>query len=90
MTGMAGFSKAFCRVESSGSFSGTKSVWYYELTNDGFELKQTRKPIDGNQLPDFLTKWNSRAVSENSWSLSSPIRCATVMPGPGRKLARTR
>jgi type I restriction enzyme M protein len=34
--------------------SGTESVWYYDLTNDGFELKQTRKPIAGNQLPDFL------------------------------------
>ena len=37
--------------------SGTKSIWYYDLTNDGFELKQTRKPIAGNQLPDFLAKW---------------------------------
>ena len=35
---------------------GTKSVWFYELTNDGFELKQTRRPIQGDQLPDFLTK----------------------------------
>ena len=39
---------------------GTESVWFYELTNDGFELKQTRKPIDGNQLPDFLAKWQKR------------------------------
>jgi type I restriction enzyme M protein len=28
--------------------AGTDSVWYYELTNDGFELKQTRKPIPGS------------------------------------------
>lgn len=47
--------------------SGTDSVWYYELTNDGFELKQTRKPIAGNQLPDFLAKWQVRAEAENSW-----------------------
>src|SRR5690606_4526628 len=47
----------------------TKSVWFYELTNDGFELRQTRKPIAGNQLPDFLVKWPGRADSENSWSL---------------------
>ena len=32
----------------------TSSVWFYELTNDGFELKSTRKPMDGNQLPNFL------------------------------------
>jgi len=47
--------------------SGTESVWYYELNNDGFELKQTRKPIPGNQLPDFLAKWQGRLEGENSW-----------------------
>jgi type I restriction enzyme M protein len=47
----------------------TESVWFYELANDGFELKQTRKPIDGNQLPDFLTKWRNRLQGENSWSV---------------------
>ncbi len=50
--------------------SGTKSVWFYELTNDGFELKQTRKPIAGDQLPDFLAKQLKREISENSWTLS--------------------
>ena len=49
--------------------SGTKSVWFYELTNDGFELKQTRKPIDGNQIPDFLKKWKKRINGENSWTV---------------------
>ncbi|UNT14093.1 class I SAM-dependent DNA methyltransferase [Pseudomonas sp. I3-I5] len=47
--------------------SGTESVWYYDLTNDGFELKQTRKPIAGNQLPDFLAKWQGRVEDDNSW-----------------------
>jgi type I restriction enzyme M protein len=47
----------------------TQSVWFYELTNDGFELKQTRKPIPGDQLPDFLAKWESRTTGENSWLL---------------------
>ena len=46
---------------------GTESVWYYELTNDGFELKQTRRPIAGSQIPDFLSKWKKRAIDENSW-----------------------
>jgi len=48
----------------------TESVWYYELTNDGFELKQTRKPIDGSQIPDFLAKWKKRVETDNSWTLS--------------------
>lgn len=50
--------------------SGTKSVWFYELTNDGFELKQTRKPTIGGQLTDFGTKQLVREVSENCWILS--------------------
>ncbi len=45
----------------------TESVWFYELTNDGFELKQTRKPIQGDQLPDFLAKQLDRTVSGSSW-----------------------
>lgn len=49
--------------------SGTTSVWFYDLTNDGFDLKQTRKPINGNQLPDFLDKWRSRPDGDNSWTL---------------------
>jgi type I restriction enzyme M protein len=49
---------------------GTESVWYYELTNDGFELKQTRKPIPGSQFPDFLAKCKDPSAGENSWSVS--------------------
>lgn len=48
----------------------TENVWYYDLTNDGFELKQTRRPIPGNQLPDFLAKWQERVEGENSWNAS--------------------
>jgi type I restriction enzyme M protein len=49
--------------------AGTKSVWFYDLTNDGFELKQTRRPIPNGQLPDFVAKWSRLAASENSWSV---------------------
>jgi len=56
----------FDRMEDG---SGTKSIWYYDLTNDGFELKQTRKPIAGNQLPDFLANWEGRVDGDNSWTV---------------------
>ena len=46
----------------------TLSVWFYELTNDGFELKQTRRPVAGSQLPDFAEKQKTKALSERSWS----------------------
>jgi type I restriction enzyme M protein len=48
----------------------TKSVWFYELTNDGFDLKQTRRPIDGDQLPDFLAKRRKRLKGDTSWVVS--------------------
>jgi len=49
---------------------GTDSVWFYELTNDGFELKQTRRPMAGDQFPDFLAKQPTQVESENSWVLA--------------------
>lgn len=49
---------------------GTNDVWYYDLTNDGFDLKSTRRPIKGSQIPDFLAKWGKRTNDENSWKVS--------------------
>lgn len=49
---------------------GTDSVWFYELTNDGFELKQTRRPIEGEQFSDFLSKCKDKVEGENSWTVS--------------------
>ena len=46
---------------------GTKNVWYYELTNDGFDLKATRRQIQGSQIPDFLAKWDKQVLGSNSW-----------------------
>jgi type I restriction enzyme M protein len=51
--------------------SVTEKIWYYELTNDGFELKQTRRPMAGDQLPDFLNKWESRKKGDNSCCVSA-------------------
>jgi type I restriction enzyme M protein len=63
--------------------SSTKSVWFYDLTADGFSLDDKRTPIDGNDTPDVLAKWPNRdegpnsyrvpieKVKENDWSLAS-------------------
>jgi type I restriction enzyme M protein len=48
----------------------TTSIWYYELTNDGFDLKSSRKPIASSQLPDFLSKQPDREVGDRSWVIS--------------------
>jgi type I restriction enzyme M protein len=61
----------------------TKSVWFYDLTADGFSLDDKRTPIDANDIPDVQAKWPSReegansyrvpigTIRENDWSLAS-------------------
>lgn len=69
----------------------TKSVWFYDLTADGFSLDDKRTPIDANDIPDIVTKWprrdegpNSYRVSiekirENEWSLAAgPYRAVSA------------
>ncbi len=38
----------------------TKSVWFYDLTADGFSLDDKRTPIEANDIPDVLAKWPKR------------------------------
>ena len=61
----------------------TKSVWFYDLTADGFSLDDKRTSIDADDIPDVLTKWPDRAegpnsyrvpiekIGENDWSLAA-------------------
>jgi type I restriction enzyme M protein len=63
--------------------SPTKSVWFYDLTADGFSLDDKRTPIDVNDIPDVLAKWPRREegpnsycvpiekIKENDWSLAA-------------------
>jgi type I restriction enzyme M protein len=47
----------------------TKSVWFYDLTADGFSLDDKRTPIEANDIPDALAKWPSREESINSYQV---------------------
>jgi len=40
--------------------TATKSVWFYEITADGFSLSDTRAPVEENDIPDILQKWPKR------------------------------
>jgi type I restriction enzyme M protein len=63
--------------------SSTKSVWFYDLTADGFSLDDKRTPIDASDIPDVLAKWPEREegpnsyrvpiekIRENDWSLAA-------------------
>ena len=45
----------------------TESVWFYELTADGFSLDDKRTPIEANDIPDILAKWPNREEGPNSF-----------------------
>ncbi|MBI3615355.1 MAG: N-6 DNA methylase [Candidatus Omnitrophica bacterium] len=65
------------------SGKATKSVWFYDLTADGFSFDDKRTPIEANDIPDVLAKWPNRVegpnsycvsiekIKENDWSLAS-------------------
>ena len=73
---------------------GTRSVWFYDMTADGFSLDDKRTPIETNDIPDVLAKWASREegpnsyqvsiekIKENDWSLAAgrykPVTTETV------------
>lgn len=62
----------------------THSVWFYELTADGFSLDDKRAPIEANDLPDILAKWPGREDGPNSFRVPiEKIRdnCWQLMPG---------
>jgi type I restriction enzyme M protein len=60
-----------------------KSVWFYDITADGFSLDDKRAPIEANDIPDVLAKWPDREegpnsyrvplekIKENGWSLAA-------------------
>jgi len=48
----------------------TESVWFYDLTADGFSLDDKRTPIEANDIPDLLTKWEKRDEGPNSYRVS--------------------
>lgn len=61
----------------------TESVWFYDLTADGYSLDDKRTPIGANDIPDVLARWEKRdegpnsyrvaieKIRENDWSLAA-------------------
>ncbi len=56
--------------DSSPCQCATKSVWFYDLTADGFSLDDKRTPIASNDIPDVLAKWPNREEGPNSYRVS--------------------
>ncbi len=38
----------------------TEKVWFYDMQADGYSLDDKRSKIKDNDLPDIVTKWNTR------------------------------
>ena len=45
----------------------TESVWFYDITADGFSLDDKRNPIEANDIPDVLGMWPGRTEGKNSY-----------------------
>jgi type I restriction enzyme M protein len=43
------------------------SVWFYDLTADGFSLDDKRTPIEANDIPDVIAKWPGREEGPHSY-----------------------
>jgi type I restriction enzyme M protein len=72
----------------------TQSVWFYDITADGFSLDDRRTPIEANDIPDVVAKWPKREegpnsyrvpiekIRQNEWSLAAgrykPVTTETV------------
>ena len=46
------------------------SVWFYELTNDGFSHDDRRTPIADNDIPEIVRLWPTRGDSLKSFSVT--------------------
>jgi type I restriction enzyme M protein len=71
----AGVSTAILFFTKTNS-GGTDDVWFYDVRADGFSLDDKRNPVEANDLPDVLTRWQNladekdRARTEQSFLVS--------------------
>lgn len=54
----AGVSTAILFFTKTNS-GGTDDVWFYDVRADGFSLDDKRNPVESNDLPDVLTRWQN-------------------------------
>ena len=44
---------------------GTDNVWFYDMTADGYSLDAKRTPINENDIPDIISRYNNLSAEEN-------------------------
>lgn len=60
----AGVKTSFLIFEKTDK-GGTKDVWFYNMTNDGYTLDAKRQPCEGSDIPDVVARFNNLAKEEN-------------------------
>lgn len=55
----AGVSTAILVFTKTNS-GGTDKVWFYDMKADGFSLDDKRSPIEANDIPDIIERFNNR------------------------------
>ena len=55
----AGVSTAVMIFTKTGH-GGTDNVWFYDMKADGFSLDDKRSPVDDNDIPDIIERFNNR------------------------------
>jgi type I restriction enzyme M protein len=55
----AGVSTAILLFTKTGA-GGTDKVWFYGMKADGYSLDDKRDPVEANDIPDILAKWQKK------------------------------
>ena len=48
----------------------TQKTWFYEMENDGFTLDDKRTPIEENDIPDVISKYENKEESPKSFNVT--------------------
>jgi type I restriction enzyme M protein len=74
----AGVSTAIMIFTKTGT-GGTDNVWFYDMKADGLSLDDKRQPIEDNDIPDIVTRFNNlegeldRDKTEQSFFVSKEV-----------------
>ncbi|MBN9202040.1 MAG: DNA methyltransferase [Microbacterium sp. SCN 70-18] len=60
----AGVSTAILLFTKTNS-GGTDDVWFYDVRADGYSLDDKRNPVEANDLPDVLARWQARDTEKD-------------------------
>lgn len=61
----------FTKTESG----GTDHVWFYDVQADGFSLDDKRNPVEANDLPDVIARWDERDAGERDRTRTEQSFC---------------